>query len=108
MRSHALPPRSIDCCNVSRSAFEELSLADDHGASICGAPINPFGIGSLSSDDNCYVDYYTRAAQNKTTIRQTVAEGFVTGSMFDMPAGEALLAVGMMYKGDEYAFLADP
>jgi len=94
--------------NVSRSAFEELSLADDHGASICGAPINPFGIDSMSSDDNCYVDYFTRAAQNKTTIRQTVAEGFVTGSMFDMPAGEALLAVGLMYKGDEYAFLADP
>ena len=28
--------------------------------------------------------------------------------MFDMPAGEALLAAGVMYKKDEYAFLADP
>ena len=45
---------------------------------------------------------------SKTTVRQTVAEGFVTGSMFDMPAGEALLAAGVMYKKDEYAFLADP
>ncbi len=94
--------------NISRSAFESLSLAADHGASVCGAPINPFGIGSLSTDDNCFVDTYTRAAQNTTTVRQTVAEGFVTGPMFEMPAGEALLAAGVMYKKDEFAFLADP
>ena len=94
--------------NISRSGFESLSLAADHGASVCGQAINPFGIGSLSTDDNCFVDTYTRSAQNKTTVRQTVAEGFVTGSMFDMPAGEALLAAGVMYKKDEYAFLADP
>lgn len=94
--------------NISRSAFESLSLAADHGASVCGTAINPFGIGSLSSDDNCFVDTYTRSAQNKTTVRQTVAEGFVTGPMFEMPAGDALLAAGVMYKKDEYAFLADP
>jgi len=94
--------------NVSRSAFEQLSLAADHGASVCGQAINPFGIGSLATDDNCFVDFYTRSAINNTSVQQRVAEGFVTGPMFEMPAGDAQLAAGLLYKNDNYAFLADP
>jgi outer membrane receptor protein involved in Fe transport len=90
--------------NVSRSAFEQLSLADDHGASLCGAPINPFGIGSISPECAAFV---TRSATNNTTVRQTIGEAFVTGPVFDMPAGEVETAVGVMYKRDEYAFLPD-
>jgi len=90
--------------NISRSAFEELSLAGDHGASICGAAINPFGIGSLAPD--C-VAHYTKSAFNQEQVRQIILEGFVTGPIFEMPAGEAQTAVGYMYKEDDYAFLPD-
>jgi len=90
--------------NVSKSAWYELALAADHGASICGSPINPFGIASLQPE--C-VAHFTREAINTTEVSQRVVEGFIRGSLFDMPAGEVQTAVGVMYKADEYAFLPD-
>lgn len=72
--------------NVSRSAFEELSLADDHGASLCGEALNPFGIGSISPE--C-AEFVTRGAINDTTVRQLVGEAFVTGPLFELPSGAA-------------------
>jgi outer membrane receptor protein involved in Fe transport len=90
--------------NVSRSAFEQLTLADDHGASLCGAAINPFGIGSISEECAAFV---TRGATNNTTVRQTVGEAFVTGPVFQMPAGDVQSAFGVMYKRDEFASLPD-
>jgi outer membrane receptor protein involved in Fe transport len=91
--------------NVSRTAFEELTLADDHGASLCGEAINPFGIGSISP--TC-AEYITRGAINNTTVRQVVGEGFVTGPLFELPAGQVQAAAGVMFKQDEVAFLPDP
>jgi len=90
--------------NVSRSAFETLSLAADHGASICGAAINPFGINSISPE--CAA-FFTKGATNNESTRQTIMEGFVTGPVFEMPAGDAKVAVGAMYKADEYDFIPD-
>jgi outer membrane receptor protein involved in Fe transport len=91
--------------NVSRSLFEQLSLADDHGASICGAPINPFGNNSVSPECTAF---FTLGAINDTTVRQEVGEAFVTGPLFEMPAGTVESAVGVMYKRDEFDFLPDP
>lgn len=91
--------------NVSRSAFEELSLAADHGASIIGAPINPFGIGSLSPEA---VAHYTKTSTNQTQLRQAVIEGFVNGPLFEMPAGDVQVALGAFYFANEVAFLVDP
>lgn len=90
--------------NVSRSAFYDLSLADDHGASICGAAINPVGIGSIQPE--CAA-YFTKGANNNEQVKQQVIEAFTTGPMFSMPAGDAQAAVGVMYKADDYAFLPD-
>ncbi len=89
--------------NVSRSAFEELSLAADGGASLCGG-LNPFGISSISQE--C-ANYVTRAAINERRVQQTVIEGFITGPTFEMPAGDVMAAIGVMYKEDEFAFLPD-
>jgi iron complex outermembrane recepter protein len=91
--------------NVSRTAFEELTLADDHGASVCGEAINPFGIESVSPE--C-AEHITRSAVNSTTVRQVVGEAFVSGPVFELPAGEVQTAFGVMYKQDEVAFLPDP
>lgn len=90
--------------NVSRSAWYDVALAADHGASVCGSAINPFGINSI---DPCFADYYRRSATNTENLDQRIIEGFVRGRMFDMPAGEAQTAVGFLYKVDEYAFLPD-
>lgn len=89
---------------MSRSAFYDLALAADHGASECGSAINPFGIDSIQAD--C-VPYFTRNAINTTSISQRVIEGFVRGDLFEMPAGPVQTAIGAMIKMDEYAFLPD-
>jgi outer membrane receptor protein involved in Fe transport len=90
--------------NISRSAFEELSLAADHGASVIGQAINPFGIESLSPEATAY---YTRSATNETIVKQQIVEGFVTGPVFEMPSGSAEVAVGYLFKHDDYSFLPD-
>lgn len=90
--------------NISRSAFYELSLAADHGASECGSAINPFGINSLQ--EQC-VPYFTRSAINTESVDQAVIEAFVRGDVFEMPAGAVQTAIGVMYKNDDYAFLPD-
>ncbi len=97
--------QTIQQGNVSRSAFEELSLAADHGASVCGSAINPFGINSISPE--CAA-FFTKGAINDTAIRQEVAEAFISGPLFEMPAGEVQSALGVMYKRDEFDFLPDP
>jgi len=91
--------------NVSKSAFEELSLAADHGASICGSAINVVGINSIQPE--CAA-HFTKSANNVESVKQTIMEGFVTGPMFEMPAGSAQAAVGVMWKEDDYKFLPDP
>lgn len=90
--------------NISRSAFYDLSLAADQGASVCGSPINPFGINSIQPE--C-VPFFTRNAINTTRVGQVVVEGFMRGRLFEMPAGESQIAFGVMYKDDDYAFLPD-
>jgi len=89
--------------NVSRSGFEAISLAADNGAAACGG-LTPFGIGSISPE--CAATY-TRSAQNYTQIRQRVAEFNLTGPVYEMSAGSAQVAVGALYKSDEFASLPD-
>jgi iron complex outermembrane receptor protein len=92
--------------NVSRTAFEELSLAPDAGASICGGEgMNPFGIGSISAD--CAA-HFTRNGHDNTTTRQLVAEASASGSVLELPAGELQLALGFQYREDKYDYEADP
>ena len=90
---------------VSQIAFEELSLAPDAGASICGGSgMNPFGIGSISPD--C-ADYVRRDGSERTEVRQIVAEASVSGPLFELPAGSAQAAFGVFYKEDQFENLGD-
>jgi outer membrane receptor protein involved in Fe transport len=90
---------------VSRTAFEELSMAPDAGASICGGDgMNPFGINSISPD--C-ADYIRRTGSEKAEIRQTVGEATFSGPLFDLPAGAARAALGILYKKDRYENVGD-
>jgi outer membrane receptor protein involved in Fe transport len=91
--------------NVSRSAFEELSFAADGGAALCGGSgMNPFGVESISPE--CAA-YFTKSATNRTTVDQKIIEGTLSGPVYALPAGDLSVAVGAMYKQDDYKFLAD-
>jgi outer membrane receptor protein involved in Fe transport len=91
---------------VSRTAFEELSLAPDAGASICGGEgMNPFGIGSISPE--CAA-HFARSAQASDETRQLIGEATATGPLFALPAGEFRAAVGVQYRKDKIEHTADP
>jgi outer membrane receptor protein involved in Fe transport len=91
---------------VSRTAFEELSLAPDAGASICGGEgMNPFGIGSISPECGAH---FARSARKSVETRQLIGEATATGPVFALPAGEIRAAVGVQYRKDKIEHNADP
>jgi outer membrane receptor protein involved in Fe transport len=91
--------------NISTSAVESLVNAADGGASLCAGGWDPFaGIGGISA---ACADYVSRDANNDQTVKMTVAEGSISGALFDMPAGEVKTAFGIFYKKDEYEYKPD-
>jgi outer membrane receptor protein involved in Fe transport len=90
---------------MSRSAFDELSMASDAGASICGGDgMNPFGINSISAECAAYI---RRTGTETAEIRQTVGEATISGPLFDLPAGTTRAALGLLYKKDRYLNVGD-
>jgi outer membrane receptor protein involved in Fe transport len=89
--------------NVSRAAMRELTFAPDGGVAICGG-FNIFGAGKVSP--GC-ARYIAREVSNDTTIKQTVFEGFVTGSLFELPAGPLKFSAGAQYRKDEFDYSPD-
>lgn len=89
--------------NVSRAAMRELTFAPDGGIAICGG-FNIFGAGKVSPGCAAYI---AREVTNDTTIQQTVFEGFVTGSIFDLPAGPLKFSAGAQYRKDEFDYSPD-
>lgn len=89
--------------NVSRAAMRELTFAPDGGVAICGG-FNIFGAGKVSPGCAAYI---AREVTNETKIQQTVLEGFVTGSVFDLPAGAVKFSAGAQYRKDEVGYSPD-
>jgi outer membrane receptor protein involved in Fe transport len=91
--------------NISLTRFQELTFAADGGQSICAGGLNPFNATPLSSE--C-IDYVAFDATNAVTLRQSLAEASVSGSIGALPAGEVSLAAGVLYKHEDFDFDADP
>jgi outer membrane receptor protein involved in Fe transport len=90
---------------VSLTAFEELSMAPDAGASICGGSgMNPFGIDSISPE--CAA-HFRRDGNQQQEIRQTVGDATFSGPFFELPAGTARAALGFLYKKDRFEIIQD-
>lgn len=90
--------------NVSRSSVQRLLDAPDGGKSLCAGGFNPFGDNPLSAE--C-INYIGRSARNQKITEQRVIEATLQGKAFDLPAGEARVAVGAQYRQDNYSFGAD-
>ena len=58
-------------------------------------PVNLFGDGAPSRDA---IDYFSTTATRHAEIDQAVANAVVTGSLFDLPAGELGFAAGLEYR----------
>ena len=90
--------------NMLISRIEELTFAPDGGVSLCGG-FNPFGLGSISRE--C-LDYIAVDASNHASVDQTIAEASLSGSLFELPAGDLEAAFGVFYKEDKYQYTASP
>ena len=90
--------------NALRSKVHELTYAPDGGVAACGG-LDLFGLNSISA---ACAEYIAAGGTNRAGYDQTIAEVSLTGAVLALPAGDLSLAVGLMYKRDEYFYRADP
>ncbi len=90
--------------NALRSKIMELTFAPDGGLAACGG-LNLFGADSISAECARYI---AAGGTNRAGYDQTIAEASITGSPLALPAGDLGLALGILYKRDEYFYEADP
>jgi iron complex outermembrane recepter protein len=86
-----------------RSLIDELAAAPDGGASICGE-FDLFGTAGISRE--C-ADYISVTGVNRAGYEQTVIETSLSGSPWQMAAGDVHVVLGVMYKRDQYFYKAD-
>ncbi|AKM10798.1 hypothetical protein AB433_13820 [Croceicoccus naphthovorans] len=87
--------------NVNVQRVQELLEAPDGGASICDGGFNPFGVQPLSAD--C-LDYVKEAAFTTTEFTQDVYQGYITGELFELPAGPMSMVLGAEHRKFKYSY----
>ena len=90
--------------NALRSRIHELTYAADGGLAACGG-LRLFGPDLVSRE--C-ADYIAAGGTNRAGFDQTIAEVSFSGTAASLPAGDLKVALGVMYKRDEYYYRADP
>lgn len=83
------------------SRVEDLLFASDGGASICEGGYNPFGLANeLSLSAECQ-NYIAPGSVSKLETDRSLWEGTITGSLFEVPAGEVMFSFTTSYREDE-------
>ena len=90
--------------NLLRSRVHELTFAADGGQAACGG-LRLFGADSVSRECARYIAV---GGTNREGYDQTIAEVSFSGTALSLPAGDLKIALGVMYKRDEYFYRADP
>lgn len=67
-------------------------------------PVNLFGIGSITPEA---ADYIRADSTFSSHIQQNVVQGYVTGSLFELPAGKVSFAAGFEYREDQSSLETD-
>lgn len=90
---------------ISRSRFNAVVSAADGGASLCAGGYDPFGFAPTSQECS---DYLTLDTVDRAVFEQTVVQGNLTGTLFDLPGGPLGFAIGAEYRRNEYRSTIDP
>ena len=96
--------RVAEAAMLLRSKIMELTYAPDGGLAACGG-LRLFGPEPVSPECARYISV---GGTNRSGFDQTLVEASISGSVLTMPAGDLKLALGAMYKRDEYFYEADP
>ena len=91
----------VQAGNIDTDRLQLLLEAADGGDSQCAGGFNPFGRQPLSDECVAYLEVSSRAL---TKFSQTVAQVYVAGDAFSMPAGPVSVVLGAEYRGFEFDF----
>ena len=87
------------------SQLNTLLQATDGGASICAGGYNPFGLARATSISAACMEYLAPSYVTSTLdIERNVVEGFVTGSLFSLPAGKVQFSLSAGVREDSLDF----
>ncbi len=87
--------------NVDVQKVQTLLEAPDGGASICAGGFNPFGVQPLSQ---ACLDYVKSPASTTTTFTQQIYQAFITGDLFELPAGALSIVLGGEHRKFKYQY----
>jgi len=87
--------------NVNVQRVQQLLEDPNGGVAICDGGFNPFGIQPISQD--C-VDFVDEVGNTSTEFTQRVVQGFVTGKLAELPAGDLSVVVGAEHRAFKFAF----
>lgn len=87
--------------NLNTQRLQTLIEAADGGASICDGGFNIFGRQPISAACRQYLAAQTTLS---TEMKQQIAQAFITGPVYELPAGDLSFVLGAEYRGFEYNF----
>ncbi len=89
---------------VLKNRVQTLLNAADGGNSICAGGFNPFGLVNSSNISPQCLSYMTTNATSTEYLDQTIVQGTIQGTLFELPAGEVRMALlgGWRNNGYEY------
>jgi outer membrane receptor protein involved in Fe transport len=92
---------------ILKSKVQTLLNAADGGNSLCAGGFNPFGDANMRNLSQACASYITKDAFSPERLTQTQAQLQVNGSLFDLGAGPAQLALVGNYRRNTYSFVPD-
>ena len=87
--------------NVNVQKVQGLLEAADGGASQCAGGFNPFGVVPLSQ---ACIDFVKEPATTRTTFTQEIFQGYITGTLGELPAGPIALVLGAEHRAFDYFY----
>lgn len=110
-RQNQLRTGGVNLLDLQRALDAEIDPATgqarcrDATARAAGCvPINLFGVGSISPEA---ADYIRTDSTFSSHIQQHVVQGYVTGSLLKLPAGDLSVAAGFEYRADSSSLTTD-
>ena len=87
--------------NLNTQRLQGLIEAADGGASVCDGGFNIFGRQPISASCREYLAAQTTLS---TEMKSQIAQAFITGPIYELPAGDLSFVLGAEYRGFEYNF----
>jgi len=106
IRSNELDVRKMSQALDAEYAADGVTIqcADPDARATGCVPLNLFGVGSITPE---MADWIRYTPILNPTIEQINFLAYITGDLFDMPAGEVGAVFGVEYRQDEMEMLAD-